>query len=218
MTQQEFKRKWDNYWYYYKWHTVAGIFVLFLVIIFAKDMILKEKYDATILLCTSYIIDSAQTDELKLQAEKYFPDVDNNGEVNISISPIYITRDKNGEPTDAETAYAMQMKMVAELSSDQAMIYIFDQSYYDTFTQQAPLRELSADFPGNTEIEDSVWKLGKSDFIRQNFLKDYESLTGQQIYASIGNGVDIKKAEQKERYNKIYEGFSNMVNNQILVQ
>ncbi|SDN96607.1 hypothetical protein [Acetanaerobacterium elongatum] len=218
MTQKEFKRKWDNYWYYYKWHTIAGVFVLFLAILFTKDMIFKEKFDATILLCTSYYVDDTKVEELEKQAEKYFPDVDKNGEVNIAVEPIFITKDAKGEPTDPQTAYAMQMKMIAEITSDPAMVYIFDQSYYDTYTEQAPLRKLSDDFPGNKQVENSAWKIGESDFAKNNFLKDYFATSGQQIYASMGNGEDIKKANEQERYKKIFEGFANMVNNKAIVQ
>ena len=28
------KKKWDNFWYYYKYHVLAGVFVLVCIIIF----------------------------------------------------------------------------------------------------------------------------------------------------------------------------------------
>lgn len=31
MGKQELGSKWDNYWYYYKYHTLAGVFVLFVI-------------------------------------------------------------------------------------------------------------------------------------------------------------------------------------------
>ena len=33
MENKDFKSKWDNYWYYYKYHTLAGIFVLVVIVI-----------------------------------------------------------------------------------------------------------------------------------------------------------------------------------------
>ncbi len=33
MEKKDFKSKWDNYWYYYKYHTLAGIFVLVVIVL-----------------------------------------------------------------------------------------------------------------------------------------------------------------------------------------
>ena len=33
MEKKDFKSKWDNYWYYYKYHTLAGIFVLAVIVL-----------------------------------------------------------------------------------------------------------------------------------------------------------------------------------------
>lgn len=33
MEKKEFKSKWENYWYYYKYHTLAGMFVLVVLVI-----------------------------------------------------------------------------------------------------------------------------------------------------------------------------------------
>ncbi len=213
LTQQEFKRKWENYWYYYKWHTIAGLFVLLLVVIFIRDMVGREKYDANILLATSRFVSDEQVAEFEQQAEKYFTDIDGDGQVNLSVIPIQIQKGENGQPADPQYAYSMQVKLMAEVSSDRAMIYVFDQDFYDLFTQEATPRNLTADFPGNPQVQGPVWMIGESEFAKQGFLKDYTPTTGVKIYATMGDSSQITKPEEQEQYSKVFEGFSNMVNN-----
>ena len=42
------KEKIDNFFYYYKFHVLIGAFILFFVIIFIKDMVIKIDYDYSI--------------------------------------------------------------------------------------------------------------------------------------------------------------------------
>ena len=48
------KKKWDNFWYYYKYHVLAGAFVLVCIIIFAKDMMSKIDYDYCVSVIGNY--------------------------------------------------------------------------------------------------------------------------------------------------------------------
>ena len=61
----EKKKKWDNFWYYYKYHVLAGAFILFCIIIFVKDMRGKVSYYYTVAFLGEYGI--AQEDSTKLQ-------------------------------------------------------------------------------------------------------------------------------------------------------
>ena len=41
----EKKKKWDNFWYYYKYHVLAGVFILFCIIKLWSDMEDKNCYE-----------------------------------------------------------------------------------------------------------------------------------------------------------------------------
>ena len=41
--ENRFTRWLDNYWYHYKWHTVIGVFVLIVVLIFKPAGMLGKK-------------------------------------------------------------------------------------------------------------------------------------------------------------------------------
>lgn len=212
MDKAQFKKKWENYWYYYKWHTIAGIFVLMLVIIFVKDFVTKEKYDATIMLATSYYVDDTRLDNLKDTLEDYFPDIDGNGEVNLAITPIYIEGGEGGQPTDAEYAYAMQMKMLSEVSVNSSLIVIFDDGFTNSFVEQMEMRDLSKDFPDNALISKTLWDITASDFGSKTFIPEYEKQTGTKVYASITSAEYVPEKEVSE-YNQVLQGFFNIINN-----
>ena len=42
------KKKWENFWYYYKYHVLLGGFFLFALVVFIHDMLTKPEYDYTI--------------------------------------------------------------------------------------------------------------------------------------------------------------------------
>ena len=82
----EKKKKWDNFWYYYKYHVLAGAFILFCIIIFVKDMRGKVSYDYTVAFLGEYGI--AQEDSTKLQKwfEEHAEDLNGDGEVHVQIA------------------------------------------------------------------------------------------------------------------------------------
>ena len=63
--KDETRKKVDNFWYYYKFHVLIGAFLLFMVIVFIKDMLGKVDYDYNIAFVTDYMI--ADEDSQALQ-------------------------------------------------------------------------------------------------------------------------------------------------------
>ncbi len=211
MDKQAFKKKWENYWYYYKWHTYAGIFIAILLFFFIKDMVTKEKFDATIMVVSSSYVDDSELSALADKAELYFPDIDQNGEVNIQISPIFIEGGEDGEPSDIQVAYAMQVKLLAEISSNRMLICIFDDGFSNLFLNQAELRELSKDFPDEPAVTGSVWQIADSQFAEDTFLPNYEKRSQRRFSASMLDASNLSKQEDIETYQKVLEGLGNMI-------
>lgn len=213
MDQQEFKKKWENYWYYYKWHTIGGIFVILLIIFFVKDMVGKENFDATIMVAVSSYVDDSQTAELGETLEQYFPDIDGDGDVNLNMIPIFMEGGEGGEPSDVQYAYAMQVKMTSEISTNRMLVYLYDDGFTGIFIDEVGARELSQDFPDNPLVEGTVWDIAASEIGKQTFIAEYEKQSGRKFYASIAGGGQITKEKDVATYASVLEGFSNMVNN-----
>ena len=69
------KKKWDNFWYYYKYHVLAGAFVLFCVIVFVKDMMAKVDYDYCISVIGNYPVQEEDTQVLQDWFEEHAEDL-----------------------------------------------------------------------------------------------------------------------------------------------
>ncbi len=212
MNSMSFKKKWENYWYHYKWHTIAGVFALILLVLFVKDFTTKEQYDGTVMVATSYFVDDDRNAVLKETLERYFSDIDGNGEVNLAIVPIFLEGGQQGEPTDVQLASAMQMKMVAEISTNPSMIYIFDDGFTNLFIEQGLLRDLSQDFPDNPLVRDKTWDISQSEIAQKTFIGEYQSHLGSKYYVSISTGEQVSE-KNIAQYEKMVEGLYNMVNN-----
>ncbi len=206
------KKKWENYWYHYKWHTIAAIFALVLLVTFVKDFVTKERFDGTVMVATSHFVDDDRTEKLKETLEQYFTDIDGDGKVNLSIVPIYLEGGQEGEPTDPQLAYAMQMKMVAEISTTPSLIFIFDDGFTNLFIEQGLLRDLSKDFPDNPLVEDKAWDITQSEIAQKTFIGEYLAQLGTKYYVSMTTGEQVKEKDAAQ-YEKMVEGLYNMVGN-----
>jgi hypothetical protein len=121
-------QKWfENYWYHYKWHTIGGLFVLFMVISLVHDLVTKEKYDAEMMITGQQYVDYTVSERLGLLLSQYAEDYDGNGEINVAVF-------SNEFPTNsaqAEMVMAAQTKLMAELSDGRSMILILDDYTYN---------------------------------------------------------------------------------------
>ena len=128
----EKKKKWDNFWYYYKYHVLAGAFILFCIIIFVKDMRGKVSYDYTVAFLGEYGI--AQEDSTKLQKwfEEHAEDLNGDGEVHMQIADYSMPSD-DSETVDPHMVMASQTKLTVDMQEGTSMIYFVSQGNYDKF-------------------------------------------------------------------------------------
>ena len=52
-----------NYWYYYKWYVIAGVFVIIVLAILLTQSLTVEKYDLTVLWTSNTYIDDSRSEE-----------------------------------------------------------------------------------------------------------------------------------------------------------
>lgn len=193
------KKKWDNFWYYYKYHVLAGAFVLFCVIVFVKDMMAKVDYDYCISVIGNYPVQEEDTQVLQDWFEAHAEDLNGDGEVHVQIADYYL-------PPEGEAGYdpqiyaASQTKLMVDLQEGTSMIYFLDKANYEklqemeAFPKQEETVEVK-DCSGFQEIGSPVYlkdmimtmrlmyddsKLGKDEEIRDYF-DSSESLMKQFV-------------------------------------
>ena len=94
--KQSFSKWLDNYWYHYKWHTIAVIFVLVVAIVCTVQLFNRSDYDAVIAYAGSKNVskkaengDVAEIVTIQSSLKDVVYDVDENGEISISVKTLF---------------------------------------------------------------------------------------------------------------------------------
>lgn len=124
MDKATFRKKWENYWYYHKYHTIAGIFLLFVVIVLVQQCATKVNPDVTVVIATqNMVLTSDEQNALQTYFSKITQDVNKDGKKAAELDVMNMG--------DSQAAAAEQEKLVAELSIDSNVVYILDDGTYD---------------------------------------------------------------------------------------
>ncbi len=139
------EEKWNNFWYHYKWTVIVVSFAVIAGAFLVYQAVTREKYDTTLLLGTYTYYSDAQLKEITESFEKYMPDADKNGEVNVGIFQAkYIGENSDDEPTGYEGS--MHARIMSEITSGENCIFILEKELLDSLSEKgvfADLKELS---------------------------------------------------------------------------
>jgi flagella basal body P-ring formation protein FlgA len=125
MAENSFRKKWENYWYYYKYHTLFGAFILFVLIVGITQCSSQISPDMTYILVTEnkYVTQQEQN-ILAKQLEKYVPDYNKDGKKSVQIVSIdYSNKDKS-------SFESMQLKYLSELQTTDSINMIVDDNTF----------------------------------------------------------------------------------------
>jgi hypothetical protein len=103
--QSPLKRKWDNYWYHYKWHT-AGICALAIAVFyFVQSVVFQVRPDISVVFASSSYVAQERIDALRAAIEGAIADFNGDGKVLAQLDFIYLTSAApTGEGADATGA------------------------------------------------------------------------------------------------------------------
>lgn len=136
------KKKWENFWYYHKWHAlvllVAAVFLIFL----ARDLT-RPGADYEIGLITANGFPQEAVDLLEKNIAKYGEDLNGDGRVTVRIDSYAVGAEDGGSEVQA----ANQVKLEAELSAGNCMLFLTDA---DSFSQQQSKLGMFARTDGGT--------------------------------------------------------------------
>lgn len=132
-------KKWfENYWYHYKWPTIAGAFVAFIVISFTHEMLTKEKFDSEVFLSGQVYVTYEQGQRIADILEGYGVDFDGNGEVNVAVYPSIFSDE------DYAMMMSAQAKLMVEATEGVSMMMILDEHVYGMLASPDMFMDLSA--------------------------------------------------------------------------
>ena len=88
--QSERRKKYDNFMYHYRTHTVVAIIGAILVIFFLRDTFFKAKPDMTLIIASARYIPQYEADAIRDTLEKYAWDLNGDGKVIVGLDTIHL--------------------------------------------------------------------------------------------------------------------------------
>ena len=139
---EKWKTWFENYWYYYKWHTIIALLVIFCLAATIPGLISKDEADLGILLIGDEIMIRDIDQSIQDQAvEGILRDATEDGEIHVFCRLLSFT----GE--DAEDYYTFQSLSV-DLAAGNSRVFIFEKEYLKYFSEEEVLRPLSGNREG----------------------------------------------------------------------
>lgn len=190
--QLPFKKRLENFWYYYRWALIGGIFLIVVLCFTISECAKRIPEDLTV----SYYSESAISQEVVSRLQTLFgasvEDLDGDMQRYVSFAPISGKIDEM-----SEQAMAVQQKFQVELAAGAVATFVFDQGYYDRMINLYPeIVEKSIDMTQNAELKELI-QLGdepmyfvvrslyaneqgkeKSEKMHENALRVYDMIAG----------------------------------------
>ena len=116
----------ENFWYHYKYHTIAILVVIVTLAVSISQCVAKPDYDYKIVVATrSMTLSTIQIDAIRKELVQYGKDVNGDGEVNLVLVDCTL----DGNTSDYQSLLAKQQKLQALLMTDaEAMLFLVDNS------------------------------------------------------------------------------------------
>lgn len=192
--KKDFQSKWENYWYYYKYHTLAAVFVLIMIGVFINDKLQQVDYDYRISAVTDYNLAEQQLDRLEEAFADLADDRNGDGEVHVLVSNYTITKDGNENP---QVEMANQTKFMADLETGDSLIFIYSDSVYDIYKD-----DMIFDVKDGTQVKLSECKANTES-----------DLNDLNIAMRVFGGTSLEKKDKLKEYykdsQKLLEKFTN---------
>ncbi len=123
---------WKYFWDYYKVHTIVALILIIAIASTIYSKVTAPKYDLTLCYVGSSVIEVQMEEEIKKEAGKITPDVNNNGE---SLCDFYQMSFSLDNPDDEYTR-VMHTKMQLSLAGDEIYLYIIDKPLLEFYAAE----------------------------------------------------------------------------------
>lgn len=192
MTKTEFHKKWENYWYYYKIHTIIAVFVIIFMAVLIQQCASRADPDMTVMVVTkSVAVSQDKLDGIQNMLQKYTADVNHDGRKVVSCEVFNLN-----ENQDPQMLNALNMKLIAEISSSNAALFITDSDEYKHLDQNGELFDKFSNVSSGSPKNDRIKLSSIEDF------KNIVSKTGDKLTLSIRiyKGTTIENSKNKPYY------------------
>jgi hypothetical protein len=124
-------KKAENFWYHYKWHSIAAVALVLLGVFFVRDIFFRPRPDATIVMVTEAPYDTEAVNQLEATLTELAPP---NAKGKKLIAVDYINFAPGNEAAVSEMAMASQMKLMAVMAAGTEYIFLLDENSHGYIT------------------------------------------------------------------------------------
>ncbi len=117
-----FNEKIKNYWYHFKWHTIAVVFMAVVITVLTVQCVNREKYDFKVVYFGYKAVLDARLESAEDYLETFATDIDGDGNVNVMI--INCSFEENSNVSYRNTVLTKLQSMIA--AGDDTIMYIVD--------------------------------------------------------------------------------------------
>lgn len=195
---KDFKKKWDNYWYYNKGKTIIGLFLAIIIGVTVFEVVTNEKYDMKVYVYISEDLSDASIDAFEKTLEDYYGQSEKK---NIEV----ISYSYDPYAAESESISAKASAFLAEISLRTDFLIITDDYRFEEINETQAFNNM---FEKQSFFKDEgglALSLENSEFekaLKKN-LKD-NGLTVEQFPKMYLSVIDGPEKDQKgyENYKK----------------
>ncbi|HOB37208.1 MAG TPA: hypothetical protein PKX71_06535 [Candidatus Avimonas sp.] len=114
----------ENFWYHYKWHTIAVLAAAVVLSVLIAQIIRRDDPDYFIIFATEGYVPPSAAQKIEAELEKYGRDIDGDGKVEVQFDLISLSAG------DYQMGSANRMKFAAHLSAFDSVFFIIDKPTY----------------------------------------------------------------------------------------
>ena len=174
--------KLEQFWYYYKWHTITAIALIPIIVIAVLQLFGNTSPDAYIMYVGPSAIDVKSKDEMAATAAEDVYDQNGDGRNYVAFLEITVVSGDDIPYTAYETNVDANKRFLTELASGDSVVYLLDESFFARAADEGllcPLAEIidPALLPENMYDECAV-RVSELDYFKR---EGFDSVPGDTL-------------------------------------
>lgn len=187
------KAKLENFWYYYKWHTLIGVFLAAVAAFSVWQFVTAEDYDYTVMLYTSRSTTSALSQALENTLEQVGGDLNGDGKVSVQVINVSYSDMEQDKGFKISQAQALR----GELLSDRCFLCITDDTRFSQINKEGYFERLS-ELPDNGGL---AYRADDGKRLGQMIINEYKKMN-YSYYGDVENGLNFSLRYSNDNSNR----------------
>lgn len=206
----------ENFFYHYKWHTLAAVFAAVVIIIMIVQAVSKEKPDLYVLAISTQNQSGIFTKQKDIETalERYCPDFDGNGYVHVEVNFINLSV----ETGEWEYYRAQNYRFQAELLTGDSQIYLADTGIMDVVNGIPHTVDTTAESSFESSYESAAEPVideGERKEFRDFFIDFTEKFPDAALYEGTGLQLNTTGFKDEARWHSCSDVVGLYVRNEI---